>query len=181
MFRWIFGYGSLLIPLGVNGRGMQHQYAENDLFEATLKGYRREWNARLWSLSAQTEPNRYLGLKHDSLSTVNGVVFGINDLYDWESFLRSEASAPNNPKPVYQMVDVTEQIVFPQSSRFNLNCFNLNLRHERVFTCVTTTPSYQGLIPPGYKKLIMRALTVRGPKFEKEFFRTTNFTDLDNL
>jgi hypothetical protein len=170
--RWIFGYGSLLIAEGINGRNMNYQYSEEDLFEVTLKGFRREWNAVAWN-------NRFLGLAIDPNSSVNGVVFKIHSEADYLAFLRSECSLPTDPKPAYTLLEVTAQIDSVSDFRAYWSFTHAFTPGDLVYTCVTTSPSYSGTVPKYYKDLIMRALKTRGKQFAKEFFKNTGASAIE--
>jgi hypothetical protein len=164
--RWVFGYGSLLIPEGINGRGMQHVYSEEDIFEVVLKGFHREWNAVTWN-------SRFLGLSSDPNTVVNGVVFRIHSEEDYLAFLQSECSSLSNPNPVYTLLDVTHNI-FPSSDYRAYFAFTHSLSPEDIiYTCVTNKPSTEGSISQTYKDLIMRALVQRGHDFANEFLNNT--------
>ena len=160
MYKWVFGYGSLIIPEGINGRGMYYKYTEDDLHECTLKGFQRSWNALFKNY-------RFLGLipAHES-RTINGVIFGIHDEHDWQSFLKSESSYETETNPLYRLVDVTNQV-----KPLEL----VKLQHEKIFTCVTVSPVNDGTIPEYYKTFIAQAVKQRGPAFEQEFYHTTKF------
>lgn len=72
---FIFGYGSLMYPDGINGRGMRCIYEYKDISQAQLNGYERgmyaTWGNRLFYGIIKKE-NAYL----------NGTVFEVYDLYD---------------------------------------------------------------------------------------------------
>lgn len=145
---WIFGYGSLIYPDGINGRGMKYHYNDNDLKEVILRGYKREWNA----LAFRT---RYLGIVKSQFHWVNGVIFQIHSQEDLEALKRSEMAGV-----VYDFVDVTENVE-PKPN------------NSIILTCVTINPTREGHVAPYYKDIIEYALKVRGKKFEDAFRRTT--------
>src|SRR6056297_1675887 len=69
---FVFGYGSLCYPQGVNGRGMKRTYQWKDLVPARLKGYVRGWFAHIQGYA-------YYGIVPASPEDeVNGVVFQIS-------------------------------------------------------------------------------------------------------
>jgi hypothetical protein len=144
---WIFGYGSLLYPDGINGRGMHYNYTENDLHEVVLKGYKREWNA----LSGI----RFLGVVESPFSWCNGVIFQIHSDEGLENFKRSEHIGE-----VYDLVDVTDKVE-PRPE------------NAIIKTCVTINPTSDGRIADYYIDIINIALKYRGLKFKKDFIKTT--------
>lgn len=79
----IFGYGSLMFPEGINGRGLFKHYEDKDLRLAVLPDYKR-------SLCARGQ-KPYFGIEHSpgSGNSVRGVTFEI-DRSDWYAFWNSE-------------------------------------------------------------------------------------------
>ena len=155
---YIFGYGSLIHPPGINGRGMWRQYEEKDLIECRLSAHQRCWNAH-------HKGELYLGLTRVPAireTPINGVLFPI-DKIDVEAFMSSEGSSSKSSDPVYELVDVTEHIHnFPPGT-------------ERVLTCVTRKPSSEGAVSMRYQHHIRRSLEHRGPEFAREFMETTDW------
>lgn len=157
MRTWIFGYGSLIFPWGINGRGMVREYAESDLHLARLSGYRRAWNAYYRS-------ELYLGISPKPDSTVNGVIFTI-DAEDMPAFLKSEGFGTKDSN--YNLEDVTDLIDAP-----------VGLYGDKVFTCVTKNPDVKGMISTRYQNIVEEGLQHRGSEFRDEFFRTTDWSNM---
>lgn len=155
---YIFGYGSLVIPHGINHRGMKYNYSGKDLHEAKLVGFKREWNA------ISKVGVRYLGVvNNDNSNCVNGVIFEVHSLNDLEAFKKSEEI------PVtYTLDDVTEKV----ETTFKIE--------GKVFTCVTCKPSGLGEVSRYYYNFICSAIRDRGEKFEREFRETTQM-DFEKL
>jgi len=152
---FIFGYGSLVSVIGINGRNLSKKYVESDLQEVRLNEYKRSWNA-VGNFGEGSM--RFLGLTEDSRSYVNGVIFELN-YKDVETFLTSEGSHPSEQFPVYRFVDVTDK-VYPKQI-------------HQVFTCVTSRPQKGIEIPTYYLQIISKCLTIRGKEFESDFWKTT--------
>lgn len=152
---FIFGYGSLLAEIGINGRNLSKKYSDSDLQEVKLNDYQRCWNA---VCDYGGGSMRFLGLIENSNSYVNGVIFPI-DYYDIDAFLTSEGSHPTAKFPVYKLVDVSDK-VYPKQI-------------HQVYTCVTTRPQNDIEIPFYYLQIIGKCLTIRGKEFESEFWKTT--------
>lgn len=157
---YIFGYGSLLYPPGINGRTPQ-SYDADQLHEAWLFGYRREWSAT-WNRNSVT----YLGIVPDSNSKVNGVIFQLEEQY-FQKFAVTEASEEGNPDPMYNFVDVRTQIGLELESDLVLT------PQDRILTCVTAKPNFNGVILKYYVDIIHKALQHRGLGFKNEFMKTT--------
>ena len=101
---YFFGYGSLLIPYGIHGRGMAERYKLKDLNPCSLAGYAR-------SLCAYFGGRNFYGLLEDEKAHCNGVVFKIRDWYDYRALLVNEGSTSKFRKfRTYWPVDVTKLI-----------------------------------------------------------------------
>lgn len=104
---YMFGYGSLMYPSGVNGRGLDHRYIWRDLSTATLLGYKRGMFAEYAGL-------RYYGVMKTDKATVEGVLIPIFSDLDLESLLINEGSHnmyKHSPAgKMYEVVDVTKTI-----------------------------------------------------------------------
>ena len=111
MFKptYFFGYGSLLIPMGINGRGMAYYYKMKDLAPAALTGYKR-------SMCAFFQGRNFYGLMEDdeevkTPSTCNGIVFKIHDWYDYRALLGNEgATSAYRKYRTYWPINVTDKI-----------------------------------------------------------------------
>jgi len=120
----MFGYGSLMYPSGINGRGMSKVYHNKDIRFTKLSGYRRD-------LSVNYNGVFYYGMEQDAYSEVVGAVFEIstNDLI---TLMHDERAYPaKTDNPIYALVDVTKKICDPPSmSVFSLvndpNTFNMS-------------------------------------------------------
>ena len=164
--NYIFGYGSLICPEGINDRQMKYIYTNNDLTIAKLKGYQRCWNASydprklLIYRPPEFKNILFLGLAKSDCHFVNGIIFPINE-EDMRPFLNSEGILES--PALYVLENVTNLIDTP-----------LTLKSEdRVFTCVTVKSETNGLIKPYYINGIREGLEVRGKEFKQEFINTT--------
>ena len=164
--KYIFGYGSLLFPHGINGRRMKRIYTEADLTEAWLFGYKREWNA-CWHPSKDQPGSgtRYLGLTAASDQRVNGVIFPLDDA-DFEAFAISEGCGPEE-EPLYTFDNVRTQIGIDPEADLVLTPDDL------VLTCVTRQPSLDGTVAKYYIDIIDSAVKSRGVGFAAEFWSQT--------
>lgn len=156
MKTFIFGYGSLLDPQGLNGRGMKRKYVTADLIPASLRRYQRDWNA-----DAPTWGYRYLGVVPKVGASTNGVLFELAD-EDMKAFKYSEGGSE-----CYSYDDVT----------YNIECSGLTLDPGvvRVLTCVTKKPSFDLPVPKYYLKIVDRCLEHRGEEFKRIFWASTPF------
>lgn len=148
-YIYIFGYGSLISPRGINGRGLSKKYTRDDLAVVHLNGFKREWNALYNDM-------RFLGLRKEPGSIINGVVFKL-DIIDLDTFLKSECSSDpislcdrlnlNSSQSLYQLTDVTNNIIWSDK-------ILLDNPEDRTLTLVTTNPTTNGKIPQYYIDLI---------------------------
>lgn len=158
-YIYIFGYGSLISHRGINHRGLSKIYTRDDLHIARLNNYSREWNT-LWN------NNRYLGLKENIGSVINGVIFKLHNK-DINHFLESENSNDKNTsKNLYTMVDVTNNIIWKDK-------ILLDHPEDRVFTLVTVNPTTNGNIPNYYLSYINDYFKEYNKDFVSEFWTTT--------
>lgn len=142
----IFGYGSLIGPDGINGRGMLRKYTNQDLTECVLRGYKREFNAEGYGY-------RWLGIISSPDYTTNGVVFDLDE-QDLSAFKETEGF--DLDIPTYELIDVSESL----DVQFD----------EPVFACVTMFPAYNQAISRFYLPGIMKSLKLRSEKFQQEFY-----------
>jgi hypothetical protein len=164
--NYIFGYGSLISPHGINGRGMERVYVKDDLIPAHLFNYHREWNTVF-------NGDLYLGLIKaptliikDTLSPINGIIFPISQK-DLVPFKISEGIGTKFNAPMYKLVNVTTSIC---SKLHNI----LNPYKDRILTCVTVSPNSNGIIPSHYFHTLEQGFDLWGPEFAQYFKDTTN-------
>jgi len=136
---YMFGYGSLMYPSGINGRGLDHRYVWNDLSTATLFGYKRGMFAGYCNML-------YYGVMKSNKSTVEGVLVPIFSKNDLESLLINEGAhdiyANTVDGKMYEVVNVTKTIC-----RFG----QLIPNTTPVYTLVSEVDkSKQGHITPWY-------------------------------
>lgn len=153
-YIYIFGYGSLISPRGINGRGLKKIYHKDDIQIAHLTGYSRQWNA-LW------HNNLYLGLSPNPKAVINGVIFKLYE-EDITPFLVSEGCA--DFPSLYTLTDVTK-VITPVTL--------LPHPEDRIFTLVTNNPTTEGTIPQYYINLLKSYLSEYDESFKEEFYNTT--------
>ena len=104
---YVLGYGSLMYPDGINGRGLVHKYTWGDLSTCTLSGYKRGMFACYIGLL-------YYGVMKSHSSTVEGVLVPIFSKGDFEALVINEGahdkyeSTPHGK--MYDVVDVTKSV-----------------------------------------------------------------------
>ena len=147
MSIYVFGYGSLVGSVGVNGRGMTKHYRPKDLTETYLNDYERHLEAGPYGSI------NYYGVSPRKGGRVNGVVFKIKTK-NIEAFQRSEGfGMPDGIRP-YKMVDVTNKVDLKVDGR--------------IWTCVSNH-RFVTKVAPGYFRRVAYALEERTPKFRAEF------------
>ena len=104
---YVFGYGSLMYPSGINGRGLAHKYTWADLSTATLFGHKRGMFACYMGLL-------YYGIMKAHNTTVWGVLVPIFSKRDFEALLINEGAHDkykNTPRgKMYEVVNVTKTV-----------------------------------------------------------------------
>lgn len=110
----VFGYGSLIAPVGINYRGMKKRYKREDLHPCILNGFER-------SMCGYYKPRNFYGLLKSKKARCNGVVFKVHDWYDYRTLLRTEgATSQYRDERSYWPIDVTNLIIrwkVPKGSR----------------------------------------------------------------
>jgi hypothetical protein len=153
---YFFGYGSLLIPQGVNGRGMRHDYIPADLSEAMLNGYER-------SFSGFFHGRNFYGLLENKSARCNGVVFKIDDWYDYRALLMNEgATSLYKQDRTYWPIDVTKKITE----------WDVPKGHRVIALVCKEDKSLKGTASDSYIRFCHRAANHRGDQFAETFLAT---------
>jgi cation transport regulator ChaC len=155
---YIFGYGSLMYPSGINGRGMDYNYTWKDLSVSRLSDYKR-------GIFAHYINNTYYGIMESKGDMVNGVLFKIHSNIDFERLMIDEKSSETyqntKKEPVYKIVDVTNKITFPKKCS------------AKIFTLVNTKDkSCYGKITKSYLRHVHGGIQPWGPDFVNNFLKT---------
>jgi len=137
---YVFGYGSLMYPSGINGRGMSHEYQWKDLSPATLYGFRRGMYACYARLL-------YYGLLWDTRGCVEGVLVPIFSEKDFLALLDSEGASDKYKNKMYKVEDVSLCVYKNGVPMFNV--------HDHVDTPIHTLVSKEdksdeGRLTPWY-------------------------------
>jgi hypothetical protein len=153
---YVFGYGSLLLAYGVNGRGMDKQYKNSDLIPCELRGYKR-------SFCGFFGGRNFYGILENKKAVCNGVVFKIDTWRDYRAFLNSEGSiAAYRDQRTYWPIRVTDNITgweVPENHRV----MTLLCKEDKIS---------KGRAEPRYISLCHEGARIWGPKFEKRFLAT---------
>jgi len=149
-----FGYGSLMYPCGINGRGMSYEYDWGDLTPVVLCGYKRGLYAYYMYC--------YYGIMPSEKDSINGVVFEIKSEHDFEALLHDEGvSKPfkyTKDGAMYEVKDVTK---------------NLGLPYAKVFTLVSTEDkSNNGKALSSYLNHVYQNITPWGSHFIDDFLNS---------
>lgn len=155
MKTFFFGYGSLMYPGGINGRGMKYIYDWSDLFWSELLGYKRGMFAHLI--------NNYYGIMKSNGSVINGIVFEIHSDHDLERLLINEGAHKSSPY-------VRKEFVYEVKEVSNLIVPNFD---GKVLTLVNTTDkSYAGRATKSYVKHVYDGIQPWGQGFMDKFLET---------
>lgn len=104
---FFLGYGSLLWPAGINGRGLHQKYTAKNLIPVRLNGYKR-------GLSSYYQGRNFYGLLPEKSSSLNGVMFPIATKRDYRALLFNEGALKTFGKyQVYWPTRVTNKVELP--------------------------------------------------------------------
>jgi hypothetical protein len=158
---YFFGYGSLLWPPGIHGRGMYRRYAPADLIPVRLSGYRR-------GMSANFKNRNFYGLLADKNAFCNGVMFPINTYHDYRALLANEGALQAfGPEQVYWAKRVTDKIEIIDPSTPPIS------KKYRVMTLAChDDKTNMAPISPWYVQLCEKYAEKWGEDFYNEFMQT---------
>lgn len=156
---FFFGYGSLLWPPGINGRGMQTRYEVKDLIPARLHGYKRNFGAYF-------QGRNFYGLLPDPKSTVNGIIFPISNKKDYRALLNDEGALKAYGKyQVYWATRVSDKMEY-------LAPFELPVGWRVMTLICNEDKSGRGHISPWYVERCSKFASMWGEDFLREFYAT---------
>ena len=112
---FVFGYGSLMFPEGMNGRNMDYVYGEADIVPAKLSSYSR-------GIYAAWDYDLFYGIIKDDSSYLNGTIAPVYTSHDFQSLNISEKVAPGGhditPPGNYAVRDVSELVTLQDGTPF---------------------------------------------------------------
>lgn len=154
---YFLGYGSLMYRHGINGRGMKHIYAWEDLSVVTLSGFRRGMFAFAY------HDRTYYGILPAEGHEVNAVIFEVFSETDMIALLKNEMAFEAEPHPkyglVYKPIDVSNKVL-PKVT-------------GRVITLVSTADqSSLGTPSEWYIDHVYQGIRYWGPEFRDLFLKT---------
>lgn len=163
---FIFGYGSLMFPDGINGRGMTYNYDYDDLVPSILKEYERGMYA-LWG------DRLFYGIVENEKSYMNGTIFEVHNLKDLVFLNISEETSPtgiNNQPGGYILTDISEKVVlegksfnelYPDARCYSYVVYERNITGERNGNC------------DWYEDYVDHGMNWLGEEFIDEFLKTS--------
>lgn len=158
-----FGYGSLMYPEGINGRGMRHTYRSyKELIPITIKGLRRSMSARATyqsKYSGEIFNWRYYSVAPEKHSKVFGMLFEIKTMFDLTMLLLDEgAHVVYKHNPLYYLYDISAEV--PSKIR----------NGRRVFTLIAKEiEDDPNEYAPGYVEKVYYGIA---KKYRKSFLET---------
>jgi len=103
-----FGYGSLMFPEGINGRGLKHIYrTQNELIPITIKGLKRSMSAEVYIRGYAA---RFYSVERNVNSKVFGMLFKIHSKNDLIALLINEGAKPLNKYGCYKTDNITKLV-----------------------------------------------------------------------
>jgi len=152
---YFIGYGSLMYPDGINGRGMKYFYDWQDLIPVVLKGFKRSFCALFKELA-------YYGVYRSDGDEFNAVAFEIDIVHDYAMLLLDEGAHPVYQKPMYNVLNVRDSVEgfdFPEDARVMI----LETRD---------VDEKNGMIPEYYIRSTWEGIQHWGEAFTKKFLET---------
>lgn len=151
-----FGYGSLMRPEGIYGKGLNHRYTEDELIPVQLYGFKR-------SMCGYWGGRNFYGLMEDKKAHCNGALFKIHSWDDYRRLLINEgATASYGRTRVYWPTDVVA----------NVKAKKMPKDHRVIALVCRNDGTGKGKIPVSYIRLCWMFAEKWGDEFAKEFLRT---------
>jgi hypothetical protein len=150
---YFVGYGSLMYPSGINGRGMHHFYDWKDLMPITIKGLRRSFCSVFGKLA-------FYGVYQKEDSEINAVAFEIHSQHDYAMLLNNERAHPFIDPPLYKTLDVADKIVDCKLPGKVMILESLEIDEEN------------GFLPEYYVRSVINGIKSWGPEFVSKFLET---------
>lgn len=161
---YFIGYGSLMYPDGVNGRGMKHFYRWEDLIPVILHGFKRSFCATFKELA-------FYGIYRQENSKLNAVAFQIHNKHDYAMLLIDEGAHPVYKPVLYNVLNVRNSV-----EGFN---FAEDARVMVLETCQVDEKT--GMIPEYYVRHTWEGIQHWGEQFVQDFLnsggRKYNYND----
>lgn len=161
---FVFGYGSLMFPEGMNGRNMDYIYERSDIVPANLSSYSRgiyaAWGYKL-----------FYGIIEDPNSYLNGTIAQIYSEHDFIALNESEKSN-TNPKPGnYTVRDVSDLITLQDGTPFNEKypdgiCYSYVILERDLHAEKHGETGW-------YEPYVDRGIKYHGLEFVREFIKTS--------
>jgi hypothetical protein len=155
---YFFGYGSLMYPWGINGRGLKHKYQWSDLRTAWLRDYKRGMFARF--MTYEYGPLLFYGLVKDPGSKLIGILLPLFSKRDLEILLWNEHAHPKQENKLY----VCEKV--------NRKLNDVLIEDVPVYTLVCPNVATDGTIPTKYVVEVWVGSSFWGQQFIN-FFQET--------
>ena len=170
---YLFGYGSLMYPAGVNGRGAMHTYTWNDLSLAVLQGFKREMCACFgWDRFGKGKKwfdkergLRFYGILPEEKSHCNGVIIPVHTFKDFLNIMHTENA-----------VHITRTEWYDEATYYIDNVTkNVSPRpkNSRIYAVVCPEDrSEYGRWAPNYVTNVWNGVQFWGDEFIEEFLKT---------
>ena len=154
--HYFFGYGSLMYPSGINGRGMKHEYKKEEIIPVKLRGYERSFCSRYEELT-------FYGIYPKEDSWINGVIFPIYSQYDYEMLLTDEGVYQE--PPLYTLKNVAPDVRFVYGYAGTKMGETIGLMGNIIDT-------ETGYMPEYYVRHVWDGIVIHGGQFGADFLAT---------
>lgn len=156
---YVFGYGSLMYPSGINGRGMRHRYVWKDLLPVEIVGYIR-------GMFAAYARRTFYGLMANSSKTAHGVLVPIFSKRDLNALWLNEGA--------HECYRNTRGGVMYEVKDVSTNIWPTNCVHDTpIFTLTNVEDKGRyGITPPWYIAHVWKGIEPWGTEFRQRFMDT---------
>lgn len=155
---FIFGYGSLMSPHGINNRDMKYRYDWSDLKPCRLRNYRR-------TLGSQWGKTNYYGILPQRNAHCNGVLFQIHSKWDYYALMVSEGANDG-------MIKNCVNVYIPKIVTRSIYDAMLPAKAKVIAVVLEKDKTGKGVASYQYVHFCHQAAKAWGSEFEKEFRET---------
>lgn len=177
---YVFGYGSLMYPNGINERGMRHKYIWEDLSLAEVIGYSR-------GMFAAYANRTFYGMMKNNSKVTNGVLMPIFSEKDLNALWMDEGVhkcyQDTKHGPMYKVQEISNDVWItarPINTDF-INVRQLVLAEKLalpesnipIFALINTVDkSSEGMTSPWYISHVWKGIKPWGEEFRRRFVNT---------
>lgn len=153
---YFLGYGSLMFPWGIEGRGLKKKYTQEEMKPVMLKGFQRSFFAKF---PAALES--YYGLIQNPKSSCNAVIFEIETRKDLSALLLNESAHPAQKYRLYEPMNVAKFVDA-----------DLPTNAKVIALLNPGAQDWKEFANPRYVRYVFSGISIWGEDFVKKFLET---------